>query len=65
MAPKDIDLSVNVWEGIATSPSCCGGHSGVACSLRGGGGRSGWNGRPLPTEFLKSLQLRRVWRISL
>jgi hypothetical protein len=32
---------------------------------RGGGGGRGWKGRPFPTECLKALQFRRVWRMSL
>jgi hypothetical protein len=47
------------------APFCCGGCSYIVGSLCGGGDGSGRNGRSRLTVFLKSLQLRRVWRISL
>jgi hypothetical protein len=45
--------------------SCCWGCCGSPGPPRGGGGGRGWKGRPCPTECLKSLQFRRVWRMSL
>jgi hypothetical protein len=66
MAPKDdIDLPFNVREGPATTPYCCNGCSCMIYFHLGVGGDRGWNGRLLPTEFLKYLQLHRVWCFSL
>jgi hypothetical protein len=45
--------------------SCCWGCRGSSGPPRGGGGGRGWKGRPCPTECLKPLQFRRVWRMSL
>jgi hypothetical protein len=64
-AEDDVDLSVDVWEGSTSSPSCCWGCRGSPGPPRGGGGGRGWKGRSFLTECLKSLQFRRVWRMSL
>jgi hypothetical protein len=63
--PSEDDLPVNAWKSSTPSPFLLLRLPGLArLSSRWGGGR-GWNGWPCPTECLKSLQFRRVWRMSL
>jgi hypothetical protein len=65
MSAED-DINFSSTRGKAPPPpSCCWGCRGSPGPPRGGGGGRGWKGRSFPTECLKSLQFRRVWRISL
>jgi hypothetical protein len=61
----DIDLPVNAWESSAPSPFLLLRLPGLSRPSSWWGGGRGWNGRPCPTECLKSLQFHRVWRMSL
>ena len=63
--PKMTLTSLSTRGKAPPSPSSCyWGCRGSSGPPRGGGGR-GWKGRPCPMECLKSLQFRRVWRMSL
>jgi hypothetical protein len=55
----DTDLPINAWEGAATTPPIAAVVL-VWLALSMVGGDKDLNSRSLPTEFLKSLQLRRV-----
>jgi hypothetical protein len=65
--PPKMTLTSLSTRGKAPPPpsSCFWGCRGSPGPPRGGGGGRGWKGRQCPTECLKSLQFRRVWRISL
>jgi hypothetical protein len=65
--PPKMTLTSLSTRGKAPPPpsSCCWGCRGSSGPPRGGGGGRGWKGRSCPTECLKSLQFRRVWRMSL
>jgi hypothetical protein len=41
----DIDLPINPWKGVVTTPLYCGSCSCTTSSLHGEGGDNGWNGR--------------------
>jgi hypothetical protein len=65
--PSKMTLTSLSTRGNAPPPpsSCCWGCRGSPGPPGGGGGGRGWKGRSFPTECLKSLQFRRVWRMSL
>jgi hypothetical protein len=60
----DVDFFVDTREGSTSPLLLLLGLSRFSRSSSWRGGGRGWKGRPFPTECLKTLQFRRVWRMS-